>query len=296
MRKRIPPGIAVEAHLASLAADGAISPDADALMAEVDAALRQPSMSESVAEDPLLAPDVGFIQRHSPLTRRLSALATALPIDGKPAKQKSPAMGRLQRGATATIVKRDHSGGARKSPRLMGVFVPSPHDGNGGGRSTPGLATKTPKSSGKQSRLASKTKRWMSALESLGSTLRTSKGEHSAPPPADALDALVASSCGGPSAPAHHAPFAPPSEPPSARPSGLPSRRTSNTSVSSAAAILTGPGAPSQPYLGHDTSEAFAARFAKPMSHPASKRASPRRRGSAVAEERRYLTGLSSSV
>lgn len=220
-RNAIGGGLSVEAHLASIEADGECSPDPDALMQEIQARMLAPGGFDALAEDPLLAVDVGFVQRSSPLRRRLISLTSSisgkLPSAGR--QRKSPAEEDERRkrhspahsnkstlcpgksplqGATHTISKQQlaHS---RKSPRLLAMASPPSTDDAGGKRITPGLSTQTPKSTCPKS---TKSKRWKSALETLEPLC------DAAPAPAcaaissadrnDALDGLVIDSLVGP--------------------------------------------------------------------------------------------------
>ena len=290
------PAVSVEGHLENLQEDGNCSPDADELMAEIDEALSGPGLRDSVADDPLLAPDVGFVQRKSPLSRRLNTLATALPSAGR-AKKKSP--GPLQRAgglarATVSIAKSQVTG-SRKSPRLAGIVVPSPAEkGAAGTRVTPGLSAKTPKSS----RRASKTKRWMSALETLSSTLRTSNGGGNGAAASSSSSSATAAATSATSATSQQddaldefvvAAFAPATS--------RPTRAAAASAARHETAVAAGPSSlpsHSSQHLGVPL-DSFTNRFAKPSG--AGVRSSPRKRGGAQSTRGHgYLTGLSSSL
>ena len=149
----------VDTHMAALMADGVSDPAAD-----------DPILRASFSEDPLLQGDCGFVQRTSPLTRKMSVMVVLHPGAMPPpaARRKSPtgmprparkSPSELLRGLPSAISK--SALGSRRSPRIVSMRE-SPKEAG----LTPGLSPgRTPKAARRQS----KAKRWMSALGKLPS-------------------------------------------------------------------------------------------------------------------------------
>lgn len=134
--------------------------------ADLDAAEAMFASSQAICDDPLLQANSGFVQRKSPLARKLSAMIS---VDvGADRATKQPAAQRksrspidLLRALPSAISK--SSFGSRRSPRLVAMREMPMESGHTPGL-TPGLsAGRTSKSS----KLQEKAKRWMSALGGL---------------------------------------------------------------------------------------------------------------------------------